>query len=302
MQKQEADSAATPPPATTASPGPATTAQGVTEPATGDITPQGPIPFESHKKILENSRAEFTNYRQQYGWAEKIPQAKFEEFVGMAQRLSSDPVNFVSELLEQIDRHPVWGPHLRAATTSPTPQAAPPAKPAPDVQILDASGNVVGMTYSDAMLEKKLAAERADWERASDEKLRPVLNAEQERQHQAQVAESSRQLHAAADQRMGRMARMLEIPTGDLKHPLWQQVSSVWAAHPDWEPEDVALEVRATAIKPTQQAQAQAQAAEDMRKKAAGNTANGNSPTVTIQKPQNVKELADLMRQLEGAG
>ncbi len=299
------DSGATPIESVTAKGIPAATAPGVIDPKPGEAQPQipqGPIPFETHKQILENARAKAVEEFKASHWSSKIPEQSLQEFAGIAQKMSANPISFVTEFLDQLDAHPIYGPQLRAMTAeqSAAPQAAP-EKPSPDVEIRNEQGQVVGMSYSAPQMEKLLAFQQAEWTKGVDARLQPVISAEQQRQEYAQQQETSRQLNAAADSRMARMARMLDIPKGDLKHPHWQTVATVWQQHPDWEPEDVALEVRATAIQPGAEQRARDQVAEDMRRKAAGNTANGHSPVTTITKPKNVQELAAYLRELDGA-
>lgn len=177
----EAASAETlPTPETTDDAAPVETTAAVAEVATPAVTPErpkGPIPFEAHDRAVTNARTKgkeegAAEWRQRYGWAEQVPQADLQRWGQTADRLLSDPVKYAEDLLAELESHPTYGPQMKAQTArrlaSYRQQAQQDAPPQADVQIVDANGNVIGMTYSDRQLQLR----DAQRERALEERLR----------------------------------------------------------------------------------------------------------------------------------
>lgn len=126
--------------------------------------PKGPIPFEVHSKALDNARSKAkeegaAEYRQKYGWAERISQPDLQRWGQTADRLLSDPVKYAEDLQAELEAHPVYGPQMKSATARrmqsyrQREQAQQPVTP--DVQIVDADGRVVGTTYSAQALAQR---------------------------------------------------------------------------------------------------------------------------------------------------
>lgn len=157
-------------------------AEGEPQPeATAVAKPSGPIPLEVHQKALQNARAKARDealgeWRQRYGWAEQVPREDLERWGQTANRLLTDPVAYAEDLLAELERHPQYGPQIKAQTARrlaayrQREQANQP--PEPDVQIVNEHGQVVGVTYSaqqlqarDAWREAQLKAElQAQWQ------------------------------------------------------------------------------------------------------------------------------------------
>jgi hypothetical protein len=69
---------------------PAATAQAGVTPSTQPAPkPQGPIPFDRHKAVLDNARKE---YEQKYAWAQGINPEQGYQLAGLARALAQDPV------------------------------------------------------------------------------------------------------------------------------------------------------------------------------------------------------------------
>lgn len=288
--------AATPPPPTAAPPDGPTTQAAATPTNAGAVpsTEPGPIPFPQHKQILENSRKAFDSYRQQHGWAEQVPQAKLQEFAGIAQRMTADPVGFLNEFQAQLLNHPTYGPQLRstAGKTLATPQSGPPAA---DVQIINDKGQVVGMTYSDKAQAEKDAYEWAQRESQFKQMIAPLVSERETRIREQEIQAFQTELHSSADRGMSQIDQILDGRTKELG----PHVAQLMADRPDLEPVEAALEIRKQMIVPRQTEQAKAQVLDTMNKKANGNTANGSGAVATPMRPKNRAELATMLAALE---
>ena len=157
--------------------------------------PQGPIPFDRHKEILESTRGKTrteveTEYRQKYGWADEY------------QR---DPWTFMQQRLDAMANHPQYAPHvlsyyaraLQARRGLNGPRAgtgqAQVEEPKPDVPIVDAQGQVTGYTYSDKALKAMRQYDRAQLDSQVAQKLQPLEQLAQQWQQAQQQAQVDRQ-------------------------------------------------------------------------------------------------------------
>jgi hypothetical protein len=94
------------------------------------------------------------------------------------------------------------------------------------------------------------------------------------------------------------IARMKKILDG--RDDLWGHVDELLGSGMD--AIDAAIAVREQHIVPDQAKTAETAAVDTMKKKAAGNTANGAGTSVAATtRPRNAKELADYMANLDGA-
>lgn len=186
-------------------------------PATAAIPerPKGPIPFEAHDRAVNNARTKgkeegAAEWRQKYGWAEQVPQADLQRWGQTADRLLSDPVKYAEDLLAELESHPTYGPQMKAQTArrlaSYRQREAATAPPQPDVQIVDANGNVVGMTFSARQLElRDQQVERAREERWQAELQRRTAPLEQMRA-QAVERERRQQIEQSVDKQLSEAA------------------------------------------------------------------------------------------------
>lgn len=156
-------------------------------------TPDDRSPFIPRARFDEvNGRLKTAEaWKQQYGWAEQIPQADLQQALDIARQASADPVAYVQTLIAELQAHPTHGAALRSlaakALAAGRGQSAN-AMPEPDVAITDADGNVVGQTYSAAMLAK-----RDEWLTQQvlakvDERYAPTRETAEQIKQQAQAA------------------------------------------------------------------------------------------------------------------
>lgn len=252
---------------------------------------KGPIPFEAHQTALANARTKaVADYRQQYGWAEKVDRKAFEETSNLAKHLSTNTVGFYNWLGEQIRQHPVLSQQLQGA-----PPAAPVKKPVADVQIIDQAGNVVGMTYSE-----KSQAELLNWELEQrtgsfTKMLQPLLKDRDDRIQQEKVQTEQKALNARADGVMAQVTKILrmdglsEAEKADRGKKLLDEMQRTPNAI------EAALVVFERDVVPSLEKKGQQAALDTNLKKAAANTANGNGAAATTGRPKNAKELAKFM-------
>jgi hypothetical protein len=183
------DASSASPPETTATPDAGATAAiaptGESTPDPGvvstesDPTPTGPIPFEAHKRALENARAKATEQAKaearkeldaQHAWSQKIPEsARHERTADFVARLNTEPVGAIRDLVGEALRHPTFGPqvaselarHLSSMRGQRPPAEAPAPEPEADLQGPDGT-----LVYSASQLKKwqqwNQARERAE--------------------------------------------------------------------------------------------------------------------------------------------
>lgn len=158
-----ADSSPAPPPPPDSTPAPATAAPD------GGLPPAesaGPIPLDRHKAILEHAREEAkrqaeTEFRKQYGWAERYQPNEVEQAQRLLAWYKQDPQQFLAYLQQQ---HP------------PEKKDEPPA---PDLRAEDGTP-----VYSAPQLQKLLEYQRAQFAQQVQQEYGPVRQAMQAQQMQ----------------------------------------------------------------------------------------------------------------------
>jgi hypothetical protein len=260
--------------------------EGATTPPVEGIDPQsatplstdaktGPIPFEAHKTALENARTKAASeataaFDRDFGWA-KQPGAResVEKFGAIAGQMTSDPVGFAMRFISELQANPVHAAALRsnAGRMLATKQAN--AEPQPDVQIVDATGQVTGTTYSSAQLAKRDAWNKAQLLAEVQKEFGPLKTERDQRQAQQKAEETTRQVNAKADEVMSEVTDIL-----DGNKALLSEVSKLMDANPTWTAHKAALEVRKTKIAPALAGKAQADVLETLKTKAASQAVN----------------------------
>jgi hypothetical protein len=258
-------------------------------------TPTAPVPPDVHAAALNNARVKaVAEYRQQYGWAEKVPQQTFQQVASFLSTLHSDPIGYVTNLIGQIEAHPTFGPQWKARHANGNGNGNGHQAPNldPDVEVYGPDGKPVGATYS-AERQKALLKHELD------QALKPFQTEREQRQQAERTAATQREQAAIYARNEKQATAQIEEIKGildvtDDTDPLLTEVLNVWAAHErdGWSAHRAAIEVRKTKVQPRQQGQAVQAAETEMRRKAAGNTVNGTGSTAMPTRPKNVKELA----------
>lgn len=287
----------------------------ITPPATGQplagASPEpGPIPFRDHKTILENTRTKAfqerdAQWRQQFGWASTIKADEGPKVVEFYRELDADPLAFYQKLGRALADHPQFGP--RFAQVSGNGQRPQANLSEPDLVVDDGNGRQIA-TYSADRVKNIVADEVRKAVMEVRGELAPLRDAHQRSLVDQQTREYRQSLETHADTIMTRVDKIVGV-TKDAQGKLdarslqlYQQIDTLMDANPTLDVLDAALQVRERVVAPQQTEQAKAQAAEEMRRKAAGNTANGaGTGSAPISRPRTQKELAQWMRDREGA-
>lgn len=194
------------------SPAPSTattsTSSGSTTPASATATPQttpgaatttttgqaGDPPQERWPDILNNARTKTrgeveAEYRQKYGWADQF---------------HSDPLPFVETWMDQLAENPQLSPRIlaKAARMLQSRRGSQPAQvleePAPNVPIVDGSGNITGYTYDAKGLKAWREWNKAQDKAEADQRFAPLEKRQQEADQQAFVQQIQQQADQSA--------------------------------------------------------------------------------------------------------
>lgn len=126
--------------------------------------PKGPIPFEVHHKSVENARTKGRDeatqeFERDYGWAKQVSADQLQAWNQTATRMVRDPVGFVEDFMQQLEADPRYQAEMRSRDgrrlAARRQQAEANQPPQPDVEIVDANGQVVGLTYSSQQLQRR---------------------------------------------------------------------------------------------------------------------------------------------------
>jgi hypothetical protein len=275
------------------------------QPVAATVPPVAPIPGqppqEKWPQILENARTKAAQeatakFEQDYGWAKTIDRNTLGAWTQTAQRMSTDPIGFLSDFMQELQTHPTYGPQLRSQAGRMLATGNRDPEPQPDVQIVNEQGQVTGLTYSATALAERDAWNRRQITAAFQQELQP-LKADRESAIAAQQAEeTSRYVNGVADSIVTRIDRILD---GD--KALYEHVDALMAADPSLDAIDAALEVRSTHLAPLAEQRAVEKAQLINKQKAAGTTANGRGVSATPKRPTNRSELAAYLASLESA-
>jgi hypothetical protein len=279
---------------------PAATVQGQPGPDPGSTAtaPRGSMLVADHQKVLANARqkeraAAQAEFDRQYGWAKQVPRESVQRMGELADRLQKDPVGFLNQLHQELAQHPTYGQQLRTTGGRLPAAAGQPGAIAPDIEVHDAQGRVVGMTYSDTMLARRDAALAQQIKAELLQTVQPLRDAHDRAAQQARLEESARQVNAEADVILERIDSILEG-----RKDLYPEVNRLMTDGLD--AYDAAIMVMRQHVAPARSATAQRTAVATMQKKAAGNTANGASTSVAATtRPKNSRELASFLANLE---
>ena len=310
LQAFEQVAAAQEPPiaATSAS---AATAQPAIEPPAGApaVAEPGPIPFKEHKTILEKTRTKaFTErdaqWNQSFGWARNITPEHGPQVVQFYQDMERDPVAFYVTLGQTLATHPQFG--VRFQQLSANGHAKPPANLSdPDLVVDDGNGRQIA-TYSADRVKGIVADEVRKAVAEVRQELAPLRSAHEQNLADRQTRELQTVNEKHADTVMARVTKILGATLDaqgqpDARSiPLWQKLDDLMASGVDIY--DAAIQIRDQLVVPQQTESAKTAAAEEMRRKANANTANGaGSGSSPITRPRTEKELAKFLEQRAGA-
>lgn len=277
----------------TTDPSAATTTQPVSSTTTeGAITPdgsKGEPPKERWDDILKNARTKAAAEKQaefdrDFGWAKQVPRETIQEWTGIAQRMSSDPIGFLNELQAEIASHPVFGPQLRshAARTLAAGRSEKPLEPDIDVDVGD--GRVIKAYSPERAIE--LARQIA-----RDELAKEVAPLKQDFQSRQQQQKADAERHAI-DTKVNSTYERVSKRDGYKEHEA--EIATALEALPnDMDPGEALYEAYLQVVGPKLEARAQAKHLESLKTKAAAATVNPATPaTSTTKRPTSFHDPA----------
>ena len=254
-------------------------------------------PKEAWPTILKNARTKAEDeLRASYGITPQITPQVFQQGIAFAREINENPIAFINQLAADIANHPIWGPQLRSSAGR-TLASAPAARPEPDVQVVNAQGQVVSMTYSAERLQQVQEWDAAQRDAKLRETIDPLLKDRETRLQNEQVEQFQREVNTNAESELARVNQIL-----DDRKDLGPKVAELMAQGVNHI--DAALMVRKQFIVPTAMKAAEAAVLDTQLKKAAGNTVNGTGPTTS--KPRfhpgmTQKEFAAALREADQA-
>jgi hypothetical protein len=154
----------------------------IASPPPAEHTPKGPIPFDRHEAILKKSREDRAAELESLAWAKQVPPEARDRLVAMAQRVEGDPVGFLVELADEVQRDPRHAASLKSYAARLLAQRRPqPVQTVEDDPMPTADIVVDGHRWyseqrqaeRDQWFAKKLAAELGG---VVDERLKPFVS------------------------------------------------------------------------------------------------------------------------------
>lgn len=156
----------------------------------------GPIPFERHQKILENTRAkvraaveaEYNAKLEALKWAEGHSAEAVQEALRVVEYAETNPVEFFRSLQERLESMPQYRESIRPRQQEPEPKPEPKDdKPKPDILLEDGR-----LTYSSEQMERLLEWQGKRFEERVESRIRPSEEREREREVRERVTEQAR--------------------------------------------------------------------------------------------------------------
>lgn len=155
-------------------------------------------PADDRSPFIPRSRFDEVNtrlktaesWKQQYAWAEQIPQADLQKAIEIARKASADPVAYVQDVLAELQAHPEHSQKLKslaARALAARTQAAEP-EPQPDLPIQLDDGRIVHL-YSAEQQAKREAWLKRSWLTDVKQEFAPVIKTHEQiaKQHQAEI-------------------------------------------------------------------------------------------------------------------
>ena len=220
--------------------------------------------------------------------------------------MQADPVAHWQQLGQDLANHPQFSARFRqvAGNGGAQPQTG---SLDPDVEVMGGDGRVVGKTFSadrvkaivDDAVQKAIATVRGE--------VAPLRDFHQRQLVDQQTREYKQTLETHADTIMARVNKVVGVALDAQGKPderskqLYRQIDEIMAADPNIDVIDAALKVREQ-MAPQETEATRHAVAEEMRRKANGNTANGAGAGASpLTRPRNEKELARWMSERSGA-
>lgn len=181
--------------------------------ATDHASPEGPIPLERHKAILDGVYRERDEAKQQlegwkaYEWAKQVPKEQFDSMLSWYQRAQTDRMGFLRDVVGELKADPQAAPEFRSwvARELGTRTASTEPDLKPDIPVYDGQGQLVAQTFSaekvqsivQHAVQQAIAEHVQPLKQDADSRRQAEQQAEQQRQAQAYVASESARIRSA---------------------------------------------------------------------------------------------------------
>lgn len=265
---------------------------------------KGPIPFDVHEKSMANARtkerdAVMTEVQPRIQQLEShvatlmgLPPQEIAEVVKFSRDFSTNPRGFTFTALKTLLADPVHAAQTRSEIARMFSGLRQPSTVAdvPDVQITDEAGKAIGSLRDivQSFVGPILTPLQQDLQARKD--------AETKAKVEATRAEHRKAEEAKRDAALADVDALLEIGK-DTPEPEQVALYQAISAHLDkgLTPHQAAMAVRKSHVMPKLEGKAHTTAVNDLRRKAAGNTATGTAATATPKRPTTREELRQFM-------
>lgn len=165
----------------------------------GSEMPEGPIPLDRHKAILETQRKEYEDYKARVSWAEKVQESDFQRIANLDQSLATDPVGFAQRLMLEAMNDPRYAAQVRslagqALRGQPRAQQQPAAPAEDPMPAPDADGG-----YSPDGLTKLLQWQEQRTLKAAQQQFAPLMQFVQQLKTEQQQTERQNAIQQRAN-------------------------------------------------------------------------------------------------------
>ena len=170
----------------------------------------GPIPFDRHKEILDAAYKERDDYKtraERAAWADELTQAGYtadaiREALSVRNSVDADPVGYTERLIAAMREHPQYASQLRSMAARVLGQRAEQADPEPQPDFEDPRTGA--KFYSNEQLAKRETWRERQLEARFDQKLRPMVEANEaaqaERERAVAVSQAQDEAKSEFDQ------------------------------------------------------------------------------------------------------
>jgi hypothetical protein len=304
-------------------PSPGAPATVATQPAPGGgSTPQsqsteewdpsaGPLPYDRHKAILENTRTRAREeaqhaIQQQYGWALSVGPEHFQSITNLARQWANDPVSFVLGALDDLVGSPEYAPQLRShvakilasrpggGTGQPRP-AAQTEEPQPDIVVDGYSWySAAKLAERDRWLSNQLLTQVR-------QELQPLREDIESRQSRDAIVAATQAANEFASRTL---ADMNKLPYFKEQKAEIERVFRSMPPMPDQQVgqaiRDAYIQVLATKVLPTLNSTAKSELLSSLNQKAAASARNpGNGSVAVAARP---KSFEEALKQADASG
>lgn len=134
---------------------------------------------------------ELKTWKEQYGWAEQIPQAALMDAIRIAQRAQTDPIAYLQDFIKDLQGHPTHGAQLKSLAAKALAARTQPQGPdLTPIQVQLENGQTVPLYSAD-----QIAALKTQWLDAAKQQFQPITQTVE--QLQAERAEAHQQADIA---------------------------------------------------------------------------------------------------------